>query len=106
MRELSITLSEDEEEEDGPVKEDSWVVRTKAWISRTLAGMDEGKDDDKKALAFLQSLPCGGVLGSASKGRGAVAAPAAQLFAPIFNYKTVYTTATEEADDYARSLRS
>ena len=40
MRELSITLSEDEEEHCGPVKEDRDADRVQARMSRTLAGTD------------------------------------------------------------------
>ena len=98
MREMSIALSEDEEEEDEPVKADRDVDRVKAWMSRMLAGTDGEEDDDEEALAFPRSLPSGGVLGSGSGGRGAAAAPAGRLFAPVFNYKAAYNTVTEEAD--------
>ena len=98
MRELSITLCEDEDEEDGQVKEDRDADRVQAWMSRTLAGTDGEEDDDEEALAFLRSLPSGRVLASGPKGRGAVAAPEARPFAPVFNYRVAYETGTEEAD--------
>ena len=98
IRELSITLSEYEKEEVGPVKEDEAADRLQAWVFRTLADTDEEEGDDRESLAFLRSLPSGRELGSGSEGRRAMAAPAARLFAPVFNYKAAYETATEETD--------
>ena len=101
---MSITPSENEEVEGGLVKEDRGADHVKAWVSRTLAGMDGEEDDDEEALAFLWFLPSAGVLGSGSGGHGAATAPAARLFAPVFNYKAAYNTATEEVDQLRQEV--
>ena len=98
MRELSIALSEDEEEEEEPVKEDVAADRVGAWMFRTLADRVEGEGDGEEDLAFLRRLPSGRVLGSGSGGRRAEAATEARLFAPVFNYRAAYNTATGVAD--------
>ena len=46
MRELSITISKDGEEEEVPVKEDGDRDRMGAWLSCMLAGKYEEEDDD------------------------------------------------------------
>ena len=104
MRELSITLSEDEEVEEEPVKEDVEADPVGAWMFCTLACRDVGEGDDEEDFDFLRRLPSGGVLGSGSKERGAAAATEARLFAPVFNYKAAYNRATKEADQLRQEV--